>query len=212
MSAKTHYSTAMGRYPFEGRTNSERLVQSMNEGAITTISQNFSELGDQVEIPEFTASEIRKLLQALFPHRRLVLSQFTFFNQIGVSRPSGKTYRRGRRCYRLQDILPIACILALKEEGIPFKNIETVPAVLQTHAEKIFKVGAGVRLSGFGSNVELCFPGEEQLAEPYLDFLSGDFGMQLFWSFDVGLLAGQLEAIAEEYQNGTLEQGAIAAA
>lgn len=153
---------------------------------------------------EFSASEIRKVLQALFPHRRLVLSQFTFFNQVGVSRPTGSTYRRGRRCYRLVDVLPIACILALKEEGIPYKNVESVPEVLQIHAEKIFRTGAGVRLSGFGSNVELCFPGEEQLAEPYLDFLSGDFGIQLFWSFDVGMLAQQLQATAMEYLNGTL--------
>lgn len=163
-------------------------------------------------VTEFSASEIRKLLQTLFPHRRLVLSQFTFFNQVGVSRPTGETSRRGRRCYRLQDILPIACILALKEEGIPYKNVETVPAVLQTHADKIFRSGPGVRLSGFGSNVELCFQGEEQLAEPYLDFLSGDFGIQLFWSFDVGMLASRLEATTIEYQNGTLGLPAAAVA
>ena len=69
--------------------------------------------------PEFSASEIRQVLQGLFPHRRLVLSQFTFFNNIGVSLPTGETFRRGRRCYRLEDILSIATVLALKEEGIP---------------------------------------------------------------------------------------------
>ena len=168
--------------------------------------------GTRLKGVEFSASEIRKILQSLFPHRRLVLSQFTFFNQVGVSRPSGETYRRGRRCYRIQDILPIACILALKEEGIPYKNVESVPVVLQTHAEKIFRTGPGVRISGFGANVELCFPGEEQLAEPYLDFLSGDFGIQLFWSFDVGVLAARLEQTAYEYNTGTLEAPLVAVA
>ncbi len=76
---------------------------------------------------EYSASDIRKLLQQLFPQRRLVLSQFTFFSHRGVARATGETYRRGRRCYRLHDILSIASIIALKEEGIPLKNIRVDP-------------------------------------------------------------------------------------
>ena len=107
---------------------------------------------------EYSATELRKLLQHLFPQRRLVLSQFTFFNNSGIAKPSGETFRRGRRCYRLVDVLPIACILALKEEGIPFKNIEPLPSLLRDCAQKIFRVGPGVRITGFGERIFLDIP------------------------------------------------------
>ena len=140
--------------------------------------------------------------------RRLVLSQFTFFNQVGVAKPTGSTFRRGRRCYRLEDLLSIACILALKEEGVPYKNVQGVPAMVQDNSSKIFFIGEGCRITGFGLNVVLSFPGEQHLVEPFIDFLSGDNQPQLFWSYDVGLLAEQLRAVAEQYLAGDLQRAA----
>ena len=108
---------------------------------------------------EFSATEVRKLLQELFPLRRLVLSQFTFFNQTGVACPTGETFRRKRRCYRIIDVLPIAVVLALKEQGIPLKNISQVPQLMQRHASDIFRLGRGCRLYGLGERVSLQLPG-----------------------------------------------------
>lgn len=159
---------------------------------------------------EYSATEIRKILQGLFPHRRLVLSQFTFFNQIGIAKPTGQNFKRGRRCYRLEDILSIACILALKEEGIPFKNIESVPTLIQENVEKIFLYGEGVRLSGHGEAIDLRFPGDNS-ENPALDsFFSGQRDELIFWGFDVGLLATQLCDIAE--QMTLVRPAAVAAA
>ena len=157
---------------------------------------------------EYSASEIRKLLQQLFPQRRLVLSQFTFFNQIGVARATGLTFRRGRRCYRLEDILSIACVIALKEEGIPLKNVETVPALVQERAQEIFHCGAGCRLSGYGDTVTLVLPqgdGDNRALDRFLD--SGAERL-LFWGFDVGLLAEQLEQVAQSLECETERQAA----
>ena len=147
---------------------------------------------------EYSASDIRKILQGLFPQRRLVLSQFTFFNQVGVAKATGKTFRRGRRCYRLEDLLSIACILALKEEGIPYKNVESVPALIQDNSDKIFAAGEGCRLSGFGETVSLSFPHEEKDEAALDSFLSGEQTSLLFWCFDVGLLAEQLRLVATQ--------------
>lgn len=146
---------------------------------------------------EYTASEIRTLLQELFPQRRLVLSQFTFFNQIGVAKPTGTTFRRRRRCYRLFDVLSIACVLQLKEEGIPLKNIEPVPGLVQENAATIFSIGSGCRLSGCGNAVALQLPGEK-LSSAALDaLLMNDRPVGLFWGFDIGRLAERLLAVAE---------------
>ncbi len=145
---------------------------------------------------EYTASDIRKILQHLFPHRRLVLSQFTFFNQIGVARPSGESFRRGRRCYQLEDILPIAAVLALKEEGIPLKNITSVPALLQERRSSIFQAGAGSRLYGFGEVVSLMIPAENTENLALEAFLQNTGDPRLFWSYDVGVLSQQITAIA----------------
>jgi hypothetical protein len=150
-----------------------------------------------MENAEFSATEIRKILQGLFPHRRLVLSQFTFFNQVGVATPTGSTYKRGRRCYRLRDLLSIACILALKEEGIPYKNVEDVPRMIQEDAERIFAAGEGCRLYGVGGKVGLCFPGSQNNPEPLDAMLDCETGLGLFWGFDVGLLATQLSEAAQ---------------
>ena len=147
---------------------------------------------------EYAASEIRRILQGLFPQRRLVLSQFTFFNQVGVAKPTGSTFRRGRRCYRLEDVLSIACILSLKEEGIPLKNIESVPALIQEHAERIFRAGIGTRLSGYGSEISLSYAFEEKNQAPLDALLSSENDHLLFWSIDVGLLAAQLRAVAQD--------------
>jgi DNA-binding transcriptional MerR regulator len=145
---------------------------------------------------EYTASDLRKILQQIFPHRRLVLSQFTFFNQIGVARPTGESFRRGRRCYRLTDMLSIATVLALKEEGIPLKNIQQVPALLQEQSERIFATGAGCRLSGCGDEVALQFPGESVPNSAVDLFLGSESATRIFWGYDVGLLARQLENTA----------------
>jgi DNA-binding transcriptional MerR regulator len=155
---------------------------------------------------EFSATEIRQILQAFFPHRRLVLSQFTFFNQVGVAKPTGETFRRGRRCYKLEDVLPIAAVLALKEEGIPLKNIETVPAMLQENSSKIFATGQGCRLSGFGDSVILSFPGEIANNKPIDAFLSETITPTLYWAYDVGILASQLQEMAARYLSGDLSK------
>jgi len=150
---------------------------------------------------EFSASEVRVVMQKLFPHRKLVLSQFTFFMQVGIARPSGKTFRRGRRCYRLEDLLPIATVLALKEEGIPFKNISDMPELVHNSAAKIFSIGAGCRLSGHGPKIDLTLPGSEGVGLRAIDSLlsGGNPGLsQIFWSLDVGLLAEQLQVTAAE--------------
>ena len=146
---------------------------------------------------EYSASNIRKILQQLFPERRLVLSQFTFFNQIGVAKPTGETSRRGRQCYRFEDMLSIATVLALKEEGIPLKNIGNAPQLIQENVEKIFNTGAGCRLSGAAEHISLNFPGEEQENIALEKVLSGEVDGKLFWSFDVGLLSMQLRAVVD---------------
>ncbi len=158
---------------------------------------------------EYSATEIRKILQGLFPHRRLVLSQFTFFNQIGIAKPTGSSFKRGRRCYRIEDILSIACILALKEEGIPYKNIESVPLIIQENVDRIFLYGTGVRLSGHGPAVDLRFPGDTSENTALDSFLSAEKEELIFWGFDVGLLAKQLCDIADQL---TLVRPATAAA
>jgi hypothetical protein len=148
---------------------------------------------------EYSASEIRKILQRLFPQRRLVLSQFTFFQQIGVAKPTGVTSRRGRRCYRLQDLLSIAGVLALKEEGIPLKNIECAPAMIQEKADAIFEIGSGCRLSGFGENITLRLPNDVVDPHHIESFLEVDpKDPVLFWSFDLGELAEQLVMISSQ--------------
>jgi hypothetical protein len=161
-----------------------------------------------MEHPEYSATQIRKILQELFPSRRLVLSQFTFFNHSGVARATGETFRRGRRCYRLQDLLSIACVLALKEEGIPYKNVEQVPVIVQENSEKIFALGDGCRLSGFGDSVTLIFPREPQENIALNNYISDGVGMMIFWSFNVGLLADQLRAIAYRSTEGELLKAA----
>lgn len=145
---------------------------------------------------EFSASEIRRILQKVFPQRRLVLSQFTFFNQIGIAKPTGATFRRGRRCYRLEDLLSIASVLALKEEGIPFKNIEGLPILLQEHADQIFAIRKGCKVSGFAGIIDLELPGVKKETRALEAFLTEPSRSSLFWSYEVGLLAEQLFEIA----------------
>lgn len=160
---------------------------------------------------EYSATELRKLLQEMFPHRRLVLSQFTFYNQVGVSRPTGETFRRNRRCYKLLDILPIACVISLKEQGIPLKNIASVPALVQEHATKIFQIGKGCRLTGAGDTVHLHIPGENHADGALTDLLEGVCN-SIFWGFDVGELAHQLcltvSRLAAGVQTAQMQQAA----
>lgn len=160
---------------------------------------------------EYSASEVRKLLQRLFPHRRLVLSQFTYYNQCGVAKPLGNSYRRGRRCYRLMDVLPIASVLALKEEGIPLKNIEALPPLIHDNLERIFDAGPNTRLHGYGQDIVLLFPGEEAPNVALQSFLTEFQSPSLYWSFDVGLLARQLQALSVESLEFRRDRAAAAA-
>jgi hypothetical protein len=156
--------------------------------------------GIDAQTSEFSASQIRRMLQQLFPHRRLVLSQFTFFNQIGVAKATGETLRRGRRCFKLEDILSIATVIALKEEGIPLKNIDALPGLIQANALQIFERGPGCRTSGFSNHVSLTFNGTHLAGEPLTNFLSEEGSCFLFWSYDVGALAQRLREISSGNQ------------
>ncbi len=160
------------------------------------LSKNDCSAASQCSAAEYSATELRRILQELFPHRRLVLSQFTFYNQVGVARPTGETFRRKRRCYRLVDILPIACILALKEQGIPLKNIASVPGLVQEHSLEIFKTGRGCRLSGMGDTIHLHIPGQNDAAGALAHLLESEGDVPtLFWGFDVGELSEQLSEV-----------------
>ncbi len=171
----------------------------------TTIEVSFAQLS--ASKLEYSASELRKLLQELFPHRRLVLSQFTFYNQIGVAKPTGDTFRRKRRCYRLVDILPIACVLSLKEQGIPLKNIGEVPGLIHQFAETIFQIGSGCRLTGTADSVHLHIPGSTDPDLTLAGFLEGS-STGLFWGFDVGELANQICNVAARVSSQQLQQAA----
>ena len=157
---------------------------------------------------EYSASEVRKLLQFLFPQRRLVLSQFTFFNHIGVSKPSGDTYRRGRRCYRLQDLLSIASVLALKEEGIPFKNVEVLPELIHENLNRIFLFSEECFLSGYDEKVTMSFGSEARGGETLESFFNSNEKLGLFWGFDITLMARQLIEAAERFDSGEDEKAA----
>lgn len=153
---------------------------------------------------EFNASGVRRIIQDMFPARKLVLSQFTLYHQIGVSRPSGENFKRGRRCYRLYDLLPIALVLVLKEQGIPNKNIGNMPALISDHAEAIFESGQGVRVSGFKEVCHLSFPESSLSSKPedsallamLLEDPSNSGIQDLYWSYDIGYLSSELIRVA----------------
>ena len=156
---------------------------------------------------EFSAIEVREIIQKLFPHRKLVLSQFTFFGHAGVARPTGDTYRRGRRCFKLADLLPIAAVLALKEQGIPLKNIEEAPALIQMHIQDIFNT-PGCKLSGFGKNICITIPGKNVQNNALDEFLNPNGNDScLFWTFDLSMLSAQLYQIG----SGDYDKLAVAA-
>lgn len=177
-----------------------QIVQALpNESRGTKISvPSYSMLAGS----EYTASQIRKLLQQLFPHRKLVLSQFTFFCHSGVSAPSGASVRRGRRCFKLPDILPMAALLGVKEEGIPYKNVEQLPQMIRDNSDRIFEAGPGTAISGYGNKLSLLFPGDSWQGSAVEDFLNHEVSSpgeeKLFWSFDVGEMSRQLLVVAQE--------------
>jgi len=179
------------------RAKSDKVIDLKPIGESSLALQQFSSLSDE----EYTASHIRKLLQQLFPHRKLVLSQFTFFCQTGVSAPSGEQVRRGRRCFKLVDILPMASLLGVKEEGIPYKNADSLPLLVRDNAEKIFLSGPGTLIAGFGKDLSIRFPKESwtgSAVEAFLDCETQPGEQRLFWSYDVGELAKQLLSVAKE--------------
>ncbi|MCC6221482.1 MAG: MerR family transcriptional regulator [Deltaproteobacteria bacterium] len=155
-----------------------------------------------MDVNEYSAIEIRKILQQLFPTRKLVLSQFTFYANRGIIRPTGTTSRRGRRCFRLEDLLPVAAVIALKEEGIPLKNIEALPGIIQRYAAEIFSTHATCRISGVCNNVSLSIADEQLVTLPIDSFLDGTSADSLFWSFDLRRLTNQLLAVI----NGRIEE------
>jgi len=159
---------------------------------------------------EYTTCEIRKFLQQLFPHRQLVLSQFTFYNHIGVAKPSGESFKRGRRCYVASDILPIVVILALKEEGIPLKNLGNSVQAIQSNINSIFHERKPTRLMGFGSTISLHIEGEKEDQIAVESFLEDSAETLLFWNIDITSLVTDLcRAISGE--NSQEKQSAQAA-
>ncbi len=147
---------------------------------------------------EYSATDVRWMLQQLFPKRKLVLSQLTFFNQSGVCRPTGNSFKRGRRCYKLVDLLPTACVLALKEQGIPLKNISQLPSLLQENTQRIFSDPKGCQVSGYGNEVSLLIPGEMTQNLALEAFLSNSSSSScLFWNFDIAPLVMRLLEAAQ---------------
>ena len=163
---------------------------------LADIKENHSQ-GQYVR--EYNAIEIRSIVQQLFPNRKLVLSQFTFFGHLGVAKATGNTFRRGRRCYRLIDILSVACVLSLKEQGIPLRNIESVPSLIQHYSKILFSKESGCKLSGYGNTVSLFIPGESEDNSALSEFLNPASSKRaIFWTFDISALVANLKRISAE--------------
>ena len=163
---------------------------------------------------EYCASEVRVILQELFPDRSLVLSQFTFFNHMGIARPTGTSHKRKRRCYRLSDVLPMATVLALKEEGIPLKNIGNAPTLIQEHLLAIENSFQAVLLSGFGESISLSIGTDTYGTEiSPIDALlnTNENKSTLFWSFDISALYRDIIAISEGREHSRNAHQVIAA-
>lgn len=169
---------------------------------------------DDVCEGEYIATEIRDILLDIFPHRKLVLSQFTFFVRSGVAEPSGEVYRRGRRCFRLPDLLSIACVLALKERGIPLKVLGDLPSEIRANAGYIMATHAPCWIAGFGDDVELVLcdsvsggvSHRGSLVDRFLDDDNAGKTL-LMWRFDVTSLAIALKKAAAAYRLRTIDQG-----
>ena len=128
----------------------------------------------------------------------MVLSQLTFFNQSGVSIPSGEEFRRGRRCYKLVDLLPIACVLALKEQGIALKLISHIPDTIRKNMQEIFSFSKTCKIVGCGDEVALGVE-DDGVEEEFLSrFLSGELPQKLFWVYDLSSTAEQLIRVAAD--------------
>ena len=155
---------------------------------------------------EYTASDVQCILQEIFPRRKLVLSQLTLFSQNGVCIPTGSSFRRGRRCYVLQDVLPAVCVLALKEEGIPFKNISFLPQLIRNSAELIMQAGCGVRITGCGNAVSLVVNGN-WMENVSIDALINEANnTHLFWSCDASALGSRLVQVSQNGQQSGHKQ------
>lgn len=146
---------------------------------------------------EYNATEMRELLVQLFPYRRLVLSQFTFFSNEGMVEATGQTLRRGRRCYRITDILPMVCIFALKERGIPLKNIKELPQAIRENIDLIFNREHQARIFGYGNSVSLLFDQDCRSSEELKCFLSDNNSHNLYWMYNLSELAANLLRVAE---------------
>ncbi len=164
---------------------------------------------EDIEALELNASGVRRILQEIFPLRRLVLSQFTLYNQLGITIPSGKTYSRGRRCYKVRDLLAVALILALKEQGIPNKNLENLPSLIHSEVDNIFSLGRGSIVSGFDNALSLRLLGSQTndgaLSE-MLDFDKNKYhavnptlapSYPIYWAYDVGYLSEDLIKVSK---------------
>lgn len=140
---------------------------------------------------EYSTAEVRNLMLEIFPHRKLVLSQFTFFQQVGVITPTGCTQKRGRKCFRLTDLLSLVAVLELKERGIALKGIEQVPSMIRNQIEEVFKLDTTWRLSGYKGHCSL--KNEDQTDDALNAFLSDNNSCgKLFWSIDLSMLASKL--------------------
>lgn len=147
---------------------------------------------------EYSACEVRKILQHLFPQRQLVLSQLTFFAHSGVSEATGSTFRRGRRCYRLEDMLSIGCVLSLKENGIPLKTIAELPSLIRQLATRIMSLEDRCYVTGCGENVLMHFESEVQTPPPLEMFLTSEKPLGIFWSLDLTDFARLLIVASKE--------------
>ncbi len=142
---------------------------------------------------EYSAIEVRSILQNMFPKRKLVLSQITFFNRNGVCEPTGKTFKRGRRRYRLADLLSVVTVLALKEKGIPLKNISSLPTLLKENATDILSDPTGYQVSGYAKEVSLTKIGDVSKNDVLTRFLNcSNPDSSFFWSFDLPPLISKL--------------------
>jgi len=177
------------------------LGDSLGTVGYPEVPSHISDL--DIEALELNASGVRKVLQSIFPLRRLVLSQFTLYNQLGITIPTGMTFSRGRRCYKLKDLLPVALILALKEQGIPNKNLENLPTLVQSELDNIFSLGKGCLVSGFNEVLNLSLlgvPSEDKALSEMLLFNNSNISANsypIYWSYDVGYLSEDLRRVAK---------------
>ena len=146
---------------------------------------------------EYTAKEVQSILRALSDNaEKIGLALLNYYARTDLVSATGRTKRRGRKCYSYADVVLLCWLFRMKREGLPVNRFRRGIAYLRKRLPKLYRDPKDMMLLTDGK--QLFLKNRVQDREGIAEVLTGTRAGQYVWAYSIGSLIEEVDRAIDQ--------------